>query len=114
MIFFSAMTQPLHEPPHASSRSWTRPSRAPGSAAFPGRSPLGARRGPPQAAVLVASVPLGGLPGGFFGASESPSRSIRLKRLTEERLTPKRLAVSLLGGTPRLTASTIFRLRSSE
>jgi hypothetical protein len=58
-------------------------------------------------------VPLGGLPGGFFGASESPSRSILAKRLTEERLTPNRLAVSRLE-VPRLTASTIFRLRSSE
>jgi hypothetical protein len=61
----------------------------------------------------VASLPLGGLPGGFFGASESPSRSILVKRLTEERLTPNRLAVSRLDAS-RLTASTIFRLRSSE
>ena len=61
----------------------------------------------------MASVPFGGLPGGLFGASESPSRSILLKRLTEERLAPNKPAVSLLD-TPRLTASTILRLRSSE
>jgi hypothetical protein len=62
----------------------------------------------------VASPPLGGLPGGFLGASESPWRSILAKRFTEERLTPKRLAASLLG-MPKLEgidylASEIFRV----
>jgi hypothetical protein len=61
----------------------------------------------------MVSLLFGGLPGGFLGASESPWRSNLAKRFTEERLTPKRLAASLLG-MPRLRASTIFCLRSSE
>jgi hypothetical protein len=59
------------------------------------------------------SLLFGGLPGGFFGASETPSRYILAKRFTEERLTPKRVAASFLA-VPRLRASTIFCLRSSE
>ena len=61
----------------------------------------------------MVSLAFWGLPGGFLGTSESPARSILAKRFTEERLTPKRLAASFLG-VPRLRASTIFRLRSSE
>ena len=61
----------------------------------------------------MASSTFGGLPGGFFGTSESPLRSILAKRFTEERLTPKRRAASLFE-MPRLRESTILRLRSSE
>lgn len=62
---------------------------------------------------LMVSSAFRGLPGGFLGVNESPSRSILAKRLTEERLTSKRLAASF-SGMPRLRASTILRLRSSE
>ena len=82
-------------------------SYAPGSAASLRRSPPGDRRGPPKAASSGGIAALGGsLPGGFLGASESPWRSILAKRFTEERLTPKRPAASLLG-MPRFRASTI-------
>ena len=113
MIFFSAMTQPLHEPPHR------RVAHGFASHALQVAPPFrGARRR------ALGEVSLKQPPGGvgalrgsarrlLRGQSESPSRSILAKRLTEERLTPNRLAVSRLEA-PRLTASTIFRLRSSE
>src|SRR4051812_1427495 len=107
------MAQPPHEPPHRRvahglARHMLQVASPLGGAVAAGRSARSASSSRP----IVSSL-FGGLPGGFLGASEPPWRSILAKRFTEERLTPKRPAASLLI-MPRLRASTIFRLRSSE
>ena len=112
MIFFSAMAQPSHQPPHR------RCAHRRASEMLQIAPPLrcGRRRSIREVCRKQLLLPLADLPGPSrrFPRSQRASLAFDLaKRFTEERLTPKRLAASLLG-VPRLRASTIFRLRSSE